>query len=64
MGVGPAGQPRSPLAFPSGGWATFPMHGKVPHSGKTRKKSLCLKENLKSSKFEMSLIMSKDKAKI
>ena len=32
MDVGPARQPRSPLAFPSGGWATFPMLGTVPHS--------------------------------
>ena len=27
MGVGPACQPRSPLAFLSGGWATFPTCG-------------------------------------
>ena len=32
MDVGPAHQPHSPLAFPSGGWATFPMLGTVPHS--------------------------------
>ena len=32
MDVGPAHQPRSPLAFPSEGWATFPMLGTVPHS--------------------------------
>ena len=32
MDVGPARQPRSPLAFPSGGWATFPTLGAVPHS--------------------------------
>ena len=32
MDVGPARQPRSPLAFPSGGWATFPMRGTVPHN--------------------------------
>ena len=32
MGVGPAHQPRSPLAFPSGGWAIFPTHGTVPHN--------------------------------
>ena len=32
VGVGPARQPRSPLAFPSGGWATFPMRGTVPHN--------------------------------
>ena len=25
-------QTRSPLAFPSGGWATFPMCGTVPHT--------------------------------
>ena len=31
MGVGPARQPRSPLAFPSRGWATFPTLGTVPH---------------------------------
>ena len=30
--VGPARQPCSPLAFPSGGWATFPMLGMVPHT--------------------------------
>ena len=32
MDVGPARQPRSPLAFPSGGWATFPMLGMFPHT--------------------------------
>ena len=32
MGVGPARQPRYPLAFPSGGWATFPTLGTVPHT--------------------------------
>ena len=32
MDVGPACQPRSPLAFPSGGWATFPMLGMFPHT--------------------------------
>ena len=31
MGVGPALQPRSPLAFLSGGWATFPTLETVPH---------------------------------
>ena len=31
MDVGPAHQPHSPLAFPSGGWATFPTIGTVPH---------------------------------
>ena len=31
MDMGPARQPRSPLAFPSGGWATFPTLGMVPH---------------------------------
>ena len=31
MDVGPAHQPHSPLAFLSGGWATFPMCGTVPH---------------------------------
>ena len=31
MDVGPARQPRSPVAFPSGGWATFPTRGTVPH---------------------------------
>ena len=34
MGVGPALRtllPHSPLAFPSGGWTTFPMLGTVPH---------------------------------
>ena len=32
MDVSPARQPRSPLAFPSEGWATFPTLGTVPHS--------------------------------
>ena len=32
MDVGPARQPRSPLAFPSGGWATFPTLGMVPYN--------------------------------
>ena len=32
MDMGPAHQPRSPLAFLSGGWATFPTRGTVPHS--------------------------------
>ena len=32
MDVSPAHQPHSPLAFPSGGWATFPMLGTVPHT--------------------------------
>ena len=31
MDMGPACQPRSPLAFLSGGWATFPTLGMVPH---------------------------------
>ena len=31
-GRGPARQPLSPLAFPSRGWATFPMLGTVPHT--------------------------------
>ena len=31
MDVGPALQPHSPLAFPSGGWATFPTLETVPH---------------------------------
>ena len=31
MDVGPARQPRSPLAFLSGGWATFPTLETVPH---------------------------------
>ena len=31
MDVGPARQPCSPLAFPSGGLATLPMLGTVPH---------------------------------
>ena len=33
MGVGPACQHRSPLAFLSGGWATFPTRGTVPLTG-------------------------------
>ena len=36
MDVGPARQPHSPLAFPSGGWATFPTLGTVPHNGQAR----------------------------
>ena len=32
MDVGPARQPHSPLAFLSGGWATFPTLGTVPHT--------------------------------
>ena len=32
MDMGPACQPRSPLTFPSGGWATFPTLGMVPHN--------------------------------
>ena len=31
MGVGPACQTSHPLAFPSGSWAIFPMHGTVPY---------------------------------
>ena len=31
MDVGPAHQPRSPVAFLSGGRATFPTLGTVPH---------------------------------
>ena len=30
MGVGPARQHSSPLAFPSGGWATFPTPRTFP----------------------------------
>ena len=40
MDVGPARQPRSPLAFPSGGWATFPTLGTVPHNNNMS----CVKE--------------------
>ena len=32
MDVGPAHQPHSPLAFLSGGWATFPTLGMVPYN--------------------------------
>ena len=32
MGMGPVCQTSLPLAFPSGGWATFPTHGLVPYS--------------------------------
>ena len=32
MDMGPAHQRHSPLAFRSGGWATFPSRGTVPHS--------------------------------
>ena len=36
MEMGPAHKLRSPLAFPSGGWATFPTLGTVPHNKPTK----------------------------
>ena len=42
MDVGPARQPCSPLAFLSGGWATFPMLGTVPHSLCIGKPLICV----------------------
>ena len=40
MGMGPARQPRSPLAFLSGGWAIFPTLGTVPHNALAGARSL------------------------
>ena len=37
--------PRSPLAFLSGSWATFPTHGTVPHSSYSFSQRKSLHEN-------------------